>query len=864
MDRSPRRGARWRCFGVGLALFSLRAGAQEAPPPPLPEGPPPTDTAPASARGTLTPPVLVTRVPAMYPPEARDRGIEARVLLQIDVAADGSVSEVTVLEPAGHGFDEAAREAALGFRFEPARRDGEPIAARIRYPVVFELEPEAPPAMLEPQALEPQAPAPEASAPAPALGVAPLVAAPAASTPEAPAVVAVEVRGHATEAERLQRSAEAVNVIETRRAQRQAADLGEVLARSQGIAVRRDGGLGSGARFSLNGLYDDQIRFFLDGVPLDRAGYPFGVANVPVNLVERVEVYRGVVPIRLGADALGGAVNLVSDRSFDPHLGVSYQVGSYGTYRLTLDGRYRTSDDLVLGISGFLDRADNDYRVDVEVPDERGRLFPARVPRFHDGYDARGGSLELGVVEQPWAKRLTLTAFAAEYDKELQHNVVMTVPYGEVRYGQSVVGVTARYEVAPREDLELELVGNYAHERITFVDASRWVYDWFGQRIRERRVAGEIESDPTDQVIWEDSVFVRPRGKWSFAPGQSLELASSVSYATRSGDERLQANPEARDPLTAKRKLLTVVTGVEHVLDLLDERFQNIAFVKDYVYSARSEEVLPGNLFRERAQDAHALGVGDALRFRFTPWLYAKASYEYARRLPRPDEVFGDGVLVRANLELEPEVSHNANLGARVELERTAIGDVTLDVNTFLRDSDRLIVLLGNDRFFSYQNVYAARSLGVENALGWVSPGRWLSLDGTLTWQDVRNASDQGTFGDFEGDRIPNRPYLFASWGARAHVPGFPGADDALEPFYAGRYVHSFYRGWESQGLREFKQVVDAQVTHTLGLSWLFNHAVWRSSTTFEIDNLTNAKAFDFFGVQRPGRAFHLKLTGEI
>src|SRR5262249_10615613 len=114
----------------------------------------------------------------------------------------------------------------------------------------------------------------------------------------------VTVRGAPSDAQRLQQSAEAVNVIDTRKPKQQTADLGEVLARTQGVAVRRDGGLGSNARFSLNGLYDDQIRFFLDGVPLDLAGYPSGIADIPVNLVDRVEVYRGVVPIRFGADAL--------------------------------------------------------------------------------------------------------------------------------------------------------------------------------------------------------------------------------------------------------------------------------------------------------------------------------------------------------------------------------------------------------------------------------------------------------------------------------------------------------------------------------------------------------------------------------
>src|SRR5690606_39472576 len=67
-----------------------------------------------------------------------------------------------------------------------------------------------------------------------------------------------------------------------------------------------------------------------DALPiLEFAGYPFGIANVPVNLIERAEIYSGVVPVRFGADALGGAVNLVTDGAVqDRKLGGSYEVGS--------------------------------------------------------------------------------------------------------------------------------------------------------------------------------------------------------------------------------------------------------------------------------------------------------------------------------------------------------------------------------------------------------------------------------------------------------------------------------------------------------------------------------------------------------
>lgn len=675
----------------------------------------------------------------------------------------------------------------------------------------------------------------------------------------------VTVRVERSEKQRLQQSAEAVNVVDTRPAQRQTADLGEVLARTQGVAIRRQGGLGSEARFSLNGLYDDQIRFFLDGVPLDVSGFPFGIANVPVNLVQRVEVYRGVVPVRFGADALGGALNLVTDQEYETHLGGSYQIGSFGTHRATLNGRYRHEPSgIVVGGAAFLDLAKNDYPVDVQVPDERGRLYPATVRRFHDGYRAYGATLEAGIVDQSWAKRLTLQVFASTYDKELQHNLVMTVPYGEVEYGETVYGVTGRYEVPLTPQLDLELIANYARRRVDFVDKGQWVYDWFGQRVRERRVPGEIGADPTDQSVWQDGGFGRSTLTWKLAPEHTLRLSLSPNYTTRTGDERIQADPEARDPLTAKRKLFTIVSGLEYELNLFGERLSNIAFAKDYIYRASSEEPLPGSIFRERDVHTHRVGVGDSLRFQFLPWLYAKLSYEYATRLPRPDEVFGDGVLVLANLDLRPEVSHNANVGPRVELRHSVLGEWTVDVNGFLRESDRLVVLLGNDRSSSYQNVYKARSLGIENALSWLSPGRYVGADGTLTWQDVRNVSKTGTFGAFDGDRIPNRPYLFASWGARLRFANLPGPDDTIEPFYEGRYVHSFFRGWESQGLREFKQVVDAQVTHSAGVSWTVDRYAWRSTITLEVDNFTDAKVFDDFGVQRPGRAYYLKLTSDI
>lgn len=88
----------------------------------------------------VTPPKLVQFVEAEYPPAAVAAGLEADVDLVLSIDADGRVTSADVREPRGHGFDEAARAAALAFRFEPARRGEQPVAAKILYRYSFHLD----------------------------------------------------------------------------------------------------------------------------------------------------------------------------------------------------------------------------------------------------------------------------------------------------------------------------------------------------------------------------------------------------------------------------------------------------------------------------------------------------------------------------------------------------------------------------------------------------------------------------------------------------------------------------------------------------------------------------------------------------
>ncbi|WP_083968694.1 TonB-dependent siderophore myxochelin receptor MxcH [Hyalangium minutum] len=677
--------------------------------------------------------------------------------------------------------------------------------------------------------------------------------------------IEVTVQGK-SEAEHREQSAEAVQVVETEHIQREAADLGEALARTEGVGVRRSGGLGSRTRLSLAGLTDEQIRVFVDGIPLEMAGFGPGLANVPVNLVQSVEIYQGVVPIRFGADALGGALNLVTDQDVrDTGAAASYEIGSFHTHRLTAGGRYfHEPSQFVVRANGFFDYAGNDYPIDVEAADEQGRVRLTRVERFHDGYRAAGAGVEAGVVERPWAQLLLFRVFASQYDKDIQHNVTMDVPYGEVGSGEFSAGSTVRFEQTFSQGLSLNAVAGYTWRRAHFTDVGTCAYDWFGRCVIELPQPGEAESRAVERIVGQHTGFARLHMGWDLAGPGMLRFSLAPTLVSRVGEDRRLRERQEPDPLQGERNLFSAVGGLEVELDTPDDRLENIAFLKGYVQRARSEKLLPSGSFEGIALDTYRGGVGDSLRYRLSQQLYAKVSYEWATRLPRPDEIFGDGILINDNLELKPETSHNLNLGLATDAWETPGGTFRASVTGFGRLADQLIVLIGRESFFTHQNVFAARSLGGTGAAGWTSPGQLIALDGNVTWQDFRNTSSEGTFGSFTGQRIPNRPYLQANGSARFLLSSLMSSQDGLSLTWHARYVHAFFRAWEGLGQQDSKQVVPSQFLHSLALTYVARASRTTMSWTLDVQNLTDARAFDFFGVQRPGRSVFAKFTVDL
>ncbi len=113
----------------------------------------------------------------------------------------------------------------------------------------------------------------------------------------------------------IEREGYAVNVVETKELSLRNLQTNEILDRTAGLRIRQDGGLGSRINFNLNGMTGNAVRVFIDGVPASNFGRSFSLRSIPPALIERIEVYKGVVPGHLSEDSLGGGYQYYSEKA---------------------------------------------------------------------------------------------------------------------------------------------------------------------------------------------------------------------------------------------------------------------------------------------------------------------------------------------------------------------------------------------------------------------------------------------------------------------------------------------------------------------------------------------------------------------
>ena len=661
-------------------------------------------------------------------------------------------------------------------------------------------------------------------------------------------------------------------VLDMKRVHALPVNISELMNRSAGIRIRQTGGLGSATDVNLNGFSGKSIRYFKDGIPMDYLGEGFSLSSVPVNMLERVEIYKGVLPVSLGADALGGAVNLISRKLTGNYAGASYEIGSFNTHRANLN-TYFTKNKLFYGFDGFFNRSDNNYKVNVKITDPETRnQKDAKVSLFHNGYTGYFGQAFAGLKDVAWADELRFELSAFGFDREQQHPALMTEPYGGIVSRQSSVIPALRYKKQAGA-LEIDQFLVYNTLQISRTDTLKGTYDWLGVFTPNPTRNGE-SSRPSLSDIRNHYFTSRTNLKYRLSPAHFLELNQVITQARRKGEDPLGPKflDTQIDVLSLPSEYLKSVSSAGINSLFLNGRLDNLLMVKFFSYKASGVETFQSrevSTTDAKTSKGTTWGVAEGLKYHFTPHHLLRFSAEYSNRLPDHNELFGDAVWIVQNFEIRPERSLNFNLGWRTSVP----GKYTFELNSFYRRTKDLILLIPiQSPFARYENQQHVKGLGLE-ADGSAELGAGSGLSANATWQSMRLFGITLQQESWKNDaRLRNTPFLFGNLGLNYQsVPVFR-QKVILKAFAYYSYLHEYYletipKRMEGSGLFGKAQVNTLLVIpdqHLVNAGVLADIPSRRIALGLDVKNILNKDIYDNYRVQRAGRSIHLKINYSI
>lgn len=664
-------------------------------------------------------------------------------------------------------------------------------------------------------------------------------------------------------AQLLRESAMAVSALNIRPIINSAHNLNTIVNKTTGVKVRESGGVGSDFELSINGMSGNSVRYFIDGVPLSSKGSGVNLANLPVNIIERIEIYKGVVPAHLGADALGGAINIITKEERKNYLDFSYGYGSFNTHKSDFNAQYVSKNGLIFKPVIGVNFSENNYKVrNVEVwSEEKGKYVYEDRKRFHDDYLSMLGQLEVGVSNRKWTDAFFVTASYSKVDKQLQTGSIQSIVYGEAERESDAKNISATYRKRNFifDRLQFNALMSYTWDHSRTIDTAFRKYDWNRNYITTTR--NEITGDSRSIKNYK-----RPRAvaRANFDYTLNGSHSFNLNYLlNRLGNERYD---EVDNTFSRSNDVLaSQILGLSYNQTLFGGKMSNVFFVKDYInylmVTQRDESWVSGSDKVDKKSTKDYWGYGVALRYTLLEQLALKASYEHSVRLPLGNELLGNGTTVLPNLTLKPESSENFNLGFFGSAKVSGNHLFNYEANAFIRDASDYVRLVISERdgLSQYENVSSVNVKGLEGefSYNWSDMFRFMA---NCSWQEARDMNrykEDGKASITYKNKLPNRPWLFSNAEVDFYLRGLIQKDDKLRIGYHYQYVHWFYLTWEAYGSLDGKSRIPTQHQHNAAVSYSWKNECYNLS--LECNNILDKALYDNFMLQKPGRSFFLK-----
>ena len=622
----------------------------------------------------------------------------------------------------------------------------------------------------------------------------------------------------------------------------------DILIKTVGVTIRSSGGVGSASRLSVRGLEGKRIGFFIDELPLSEQTDHIDINDIPVDMIDRIEIYKGVVPARFGGSSLGGAVNIVIREYPEKYADLSYGLESFNTHKLqAVFKRNLKEKGLTFGVGGSYTTADNNYTF--ESPYRKG-LY---ITRNHDKYQKIlvGGSFK---AHKWWFDEVEIEPVVVKTYKEVQ-GIEYDIREAHSRSLMAGLATKLKKDNFFLEGLNFDMLNGLVLTQMNFIDKATRRYEWDGSSYpTPSRYGGEagynFPSDSDDQ-------------KFSFVNKTNLEYLINQQHSLNFNTVLSAAKGTPKDDLKRlslgkqvnfDSHMLSWVSGLTYDFRTSDDKFLNSLTGRHYLYTMHTQRAplfVPGQY--DVDLNKSSFGINDALRYRFLPSFMGKLSVGYDVRIPSENELLGDGIGIIPSENLLPEHNTSVNLGCLFDLVGKHPSNAQIELNFFYMHLKDMIRYTAGLIGAQYQNFGEMRTVGIEfEAKADVLPSLYAYANTTLQdLRDVRDYEPASTVPNPTKDkRMPNIPYLMGNMGLEFHRENlFGGTGQNTRIFLDYAFVEEYFYDFEMTKLD--KRRIPRSMTFDLGFEHSFlNNKLFISG---KIRNLTDQKVLTEFNRPLPG-----------
>ncbi len=656
------------------------------------------------------------------------------------------------------------------------------------------------------------------------------------------------------EAAKIRSNVMPVTIITAKQIENRAGNLNEILARQAGVQIRMSGGLGSDSRISVRGLEGKRVQIFIDGNPLNTPDGSLGINDLPVQIIERIEIYKGAVPAYLGGDGLGSAVNVVLRHRDISYIDATVSRQSYNTQLLGLILK-KTFDKPGIEIGGgiFDTRSDNNYTM--QSPYQPGLT----IKRDHDRYRSllAGGSIRF---HRLWFDEVEIEGAYLLNNKQIQgiqQNIQHVASKGEA--GVGVVSLTKKNFAKNKLGLRYNVI--FARFNVQFVDTSAYNYEWNGTQAPSRIGRGELGSGPNLSTNLQRDLRHRFNLDYRPAGFLTLNLNNTARYVTFDPNDEVGNAFAGKNLYNYPGSIRNSITGLTAETRFRGDKLLLSAAAKHYYnwVQGYNTSIYLNNSTPDRVNNlTNEMGYNAGFRVNFSTALLAKGSYERGVRLPNNTELFGDGILITPTTYLKPELAHNYNLGLAYDRTDSHNRRLQVEINGFYMNVDNLIQLSGNGLTLGYVNYAKANITGGDIDIRYdLSKSIYASANATYQiLTDInRFIPETSVTNPTYNLTIPNTPQLFANWNVEYHKDDLLGKNSKTRIIYDGSFVNRYSYGFNISVYDRF--FIPTYLTHTLSVEQSFRQG--RYTITGEANNLTNANVINNFNQPLMERTFRLR-----